>query len=982
MCFNFLKLIKFYYYIHSIFNVLMDSSSIDNSVYDTDAFQSNVLINHSLDKIDNVQKSKNILNILSLNTQSLRGNKLNEIDILIQSYDFEIHILVFSEIWIYDNEIPFYNIANYNSYYLNRNHNRGGGCAIFVHSSINSNQFFEMEFDDNSILGVKLLDYNINLFGVYKPPRSDKNNFIEKLENILANNKNSILLGDFNLNIQNITDNIISNYKNAIISSGYLILNNTDNQFYTKYNSETTIDHAITDFINFKYHLAVCSNSISDHKHLILNIDTNIIPNNSQTTSKIKILNYDRILSEQNNIRIINQSSSIDDFIQKCKSIIETNSTEKIIKQKAKSKEWMTSELKSILKTRDNFYKLKQKFPSNIFFETQFQKYKKLFHSRIEPIRKNYYSSKFEKNHDPKNLWKTINELIFNKTQSKSNIIKSLNYNNISTTDLKDIVHHMNDFFINVIPVQPGTLNDVGCQYDIKHPFLLNSCDEAEISGIILSLKSNAANGYDGISTKFLKTLCPHIVSNITKYTNEMLLTGSFPEQLKIAKVLPLYKSGNKTDPTNYRPISILPSLSKILERVILARLQTFLITNNIISDTQYGFVDKSNTNVACINLVDFIQSGLEKERLVSALFIDLSKAFDSINHSLLLSKLKKMGLCDTSLKLFQTYLIDRKQFVEIEGVSSEKSIIRSGVPQGSILGPTLFNLFINDLCHLNLNGTLQLYADDMVVLYKCVSPTILKSHMQQDILKIQQWLSDNCLKMNCDKSNYIIFRTKASYDFINFELKSGDTILNRVEYSKYLGLIIDSRLNWHKHIDSIKSKLTPLIFALKRVGKYLTNKAKNLIYHAHFASHLNYLIVIWSRASKNKMNELRVIQNRMVKTIKNLHFRTHTNLIYTEFLNIDEIIKYSTLLTVFKLKLGLLKTNTKLITVKEKHTYSTRNNTNFVVEFRKTNRGCNSLFIYGLLLFNNLPSNLKTISSLSLFKKGIRLYVKTAPQP
>lgn len=458
-----------------------------------------------------------------------------------------------------------------------------------------------------------------------------------------------------------------------------------------------------------------------------------------------------------------------------------------------------------------------------------------------------------------------------------------------------------------------------------------------------------------------------------------MFLDGTFVDSLKQAIVTPLFKHGCKQTISNYIPISVLNCISKIIEKILYFRLIKFLKNNNIISSKQYGFTQKSNTLSSVMHLMDNIRQGIDNKKCVSALFIDLSKAFDMVNHELLLLRLRQIGITDTiCLNLFKNYLSGRTQKVKYGNSVGTPLDIFCGVPQGSILGPLFFTIFINGIFKLKLIGNLQLYADDMALVYTCDSLDELFSAMNSDLVIINNWLANNKLLINIDKTNYILFKTKNKFSNLNlsdYTLKLNNKIINCVKDVEFLGLKIDEDLNWKKHINKITSKINSSTFALKRLTHILPERAKWHFFNSSVMSHVSYLNPIWNTCSDSQQKILQICLNRSIRVIKKLPYRCSTKLLYSlKNLSLDKFNDFSTILLIFKIKNNLIKSNFEL----KLNTSNTRRNNDFIINYCRTTIGQNNLLYHGISLFNNLPSHIKNEFRISSFKNNLRKYLYT----
>lgn len=282
-----------------------------------------------------------------------------------------------------------------------------------------------------------------------------------------------------------------------------------------------------------------------------------------------------------------------------------------------------------------------------------------------------------------------------------------------------------------------------------------------EINKIINSQKNKTSHGYDGISDKILKASAPFIISPLTYIFNKILSTGVFPDRLKYSEVQPLFKKGKKTEITNYRPISLLTSFSKIIEKIIYKRLITYLTDNNILANEQFGFRKNSTTNMAIYALLNNIQSSLDKKWFVGGIFCDLQKAFDCVNHNILLEKMTYYGITGTAHKLVHSYLDGRYQRTKITDKYQNTSfsswdLIKHGVPQGSVLGPLMFLIYINDLpITLNKMVTPVIFADDTSIIITNSNKTDFGNVLQQTMIEMSSWFRSNLLTLNYDKTHF-----------------------------------------------------------------------------------------------------------------------------------------------------------------------------------------------------------------------------------
>lgn len=532
----------------------------------------------------------------------------------------------------------------------------------------------------------------------------------------------------------------------------------------------------------------------------------------------------------------------------------------------------------------------------------------------------------------------------------------------------------MNNYFLNIVPFEENIILPESENYQINHPLELKPTNTEEICGIIKQLNLRSSNGYDGISARFIIKYMHQLKIPLVKFINECFSKGTYPKELKIGSVVPILKKGSPQNCSNYRPITKLSVVDKILEEVILRRLKLFLEKNEIINKNQFGFVSNSNTLAASISCMENIYKCVDEKKFVGILSIDLARAFDSIHPRSTIKKLNDLQITGKELSIFEDFLTNREQFVEINEQKSNLGKIKMGVPQGSKLAGTLFIIYINGIFNLNLKGEPRFYADDGTFVYEAKTNDELINKIAHDIKLIKEWCEKNFLKLNVDKTKFIIFenhRTIPSineFPGINFENKLIERVLNM----NYLGLTIDYKLNWNSHIEKIKNKIIPMSFAIKKVSGVIPTKQLWMIYHAYIMSHIAYLNPIWTNCNKNKINELQRIQNRIIKSIERKKWLTPTNTLYTNRHNIESFSKFQMAMIMHKIALKKIKCDIEIRQISDVQNNFLRNIMNFRPAFFTTEKTKGSLLSRGLNIYNKIPYNIREIVDVNKYKKEI----------
>lgn len=592
---------------------------------------------------------------------------------------------------------------------------------------------------------------------------------------------------------------------------------------------------------------------------------------------------------------------------------------------------------------------------------------------------------------NPRQLWVHLSNMIHNRFSKESVRFPSLEINGSLLTNQCQIANALNFHFVSVadqisrkISVAQDTEPVLSSAEPpiISIPFTGCSVSEDEILMIIANMSNSKAKDFYGISNNLLKIHCKSLAGPISKLINQCIEAGMFPSALKIAVVLPLSKGGNRNNPDNTRPIAKVPILSKVFEYVMVDRWQSHLAKNNIINEAQFGFVNKSNTEAALMHILSSVYSRIEAKLFTAAVFIDVSKAFDCVDHDILLRKLKSLQMPQNYFNLFKSCFSNRTQLVEIDGTRSSSLNIHAGVFQGSILGPKAFIFYINDIFKLKLNGQIQLYADDTTIVYGEESLKLLKQAIEQDVRTIRKFFYSLKLDLNASKTKYVLFHGRKrleNFTETNLNIMDGQEIIERVPFFKCLGLLIDERLKFGYHVDFVYKKCVSMIYAIKRIRCFLTEKLAFQLYYAHIYSHLIFLIPLWGYTSSDNLNRLFVLQKWCLRIIRiKPRLTPSVSLFSLKVLPLPLVNDYHLLLLAFKVKHNLIKNNISLNYVSNVHAHGTRHSLsgNFYVVSHQTNYGAADFYRRGLIKYNELPDVLKKIRTLNVFKNRIREYL------
>ena len=563
----------------------------------------------------------------------------------------------------------------------------------------------------------------------------------------------------------------------------------------------------------------------------------------------------------------------------------------------------------------------------------------------ISKAKSSYYLTLLSSNKsNPRTFWKLLNELVPKKSPAVTTVLK---INNNSVTDPLLIAEAFNDYFSNIastlqvdsrsIPDLSPLANFIENRIPPNVSFELKPINRLIVQKELQALQPKAVR-LDGVGQRILKLSAPIIASSVSKIINTSITSGKFPSQWKNAKIFCLHKAGDISNCSNYRPISLLPVVSKIIERYVSNSLSQYLDRFNLISPNQSGFRKKHNCETALLKVSQYWYDCLNNKEIVGLVALDFRKAFDLVNHCILLKKLELYKLTPKTLDWFTSYLTDRTQSVYYKNTLSSPKTFQSGVPQGSILGPLLFLIFINDLVFSISESKKTLYADDCTIYATDCCLDIVNSKLNRDVESIAKWCSNNHMIINIHKSYTMVISTRQKIAHSvekDLSIKYRDFQLKSVSSHGYLGIEIDNRLSWSPHIRMTIKKLNLRLSILSRIKKFLPFSARMTYYHAYIASYLNYASSVWGGAALGDINLISTIQKRCSRIILDIQtFSSHKPLFERlKWLPITDYISYRCLM-IFKAVHDLVPKYIKDMLCKTSsintHSMTTRSSDNF----------------------------------------------------
>ena len=597
--------------------------------------------------------------------------------------------------------------------------------------------------------------------------------------------------------------------------------------------------------------------------------------------------------------------------------------------------------------------------------------------SEIAKNKRKYFDWYFKSNIDnSKKIWKGINEIIHNRS-SKDNEEIFLDDNGSIITDQKKVANKFNKFYTNVADQLVRKLGNPTTKFQDylknpnKHSIFLNETDPGEIATLIHKLDVSKSGDIYGINARLLKDAGPSMATNLSIIFNLSIRLGIFPQPLKTAKVIPIFKADSKMLPGNYRPISLLPIIGKLLERIIFKRLSSFVQKYNLLFNRQYGFQTGKSTEHAHIDIQNSILNALEKKEIPCCLFLDFAKAFDTVNHSILLQKLNHYGIRGNALSLIESYLKDRDQCVQVNNATSDFEFIKHGVPQGSILGPLLFLLYINDIAESSHKLDFYLFADDTTIFLSDTNAQNLEETLNNELARVSEWLVANKLSLNVGKSNFLLFRQNNKQPPPSINVKINGLPVDEKDHAKYLGILIDNKLSFKNHIDHVKSRLVRGCAILAMVRHYVPKQILINTYNAHIQPHIDYCLPVWGYTYKTHLLPVQRQQRKAVRIVNFLKKRDDPVPFFKadNLLCLDESLKLSSAKFIWKLQNCLLPPSIESI-------FTRRNELSFHVPHRRIDVTQHCISFTGVQVWNKIPQNIRVSKTISSFKTKYKKFL------
>lgn len=910
------------------------------------------------------------LKFLHLNAQSAR-NKYDELTLFFDAFSFNFDVIMLSETW-YKYADDVLSVPGYQTFFLNRPTRRGGGVLQLVSNELSCTMLpeFCLIAPDYEVLSVQCKKYVFVV--LYRPPNGNIDAcllFLERLLSFICLNDLYLAIGgDFNVNL-------LQNTKCArdlqLIFQSFHCRNVITTPTRLSSTSDSLLDLFITNCTIEDTKAGTIVADMGDHLPIYMFCPFSASSGGARhsKTFLVQEINYKTLSMFRNEIGNVDWTTvfhcndpdrAYSTFLHILKGIYEKCFKFRTVQKCAKGrKPWLNNECAVMIRKKNLLYNnfVKTRDPCEF---AAFKKYRNQVTKFLRHTKKVYFENLFSQISSRSDLlWREINQLLNRNNRQIAELELIHNHRVIKGVELAD---QFNDYFTRL---EKSDFNIAATEFlgprNAYTAFFAPTTSD-EVFQTFMSLKNSKARDINGLQIRPIKFVADILSPALTHIFNLSICAGIFPQEMQCAKVSVIFKSGDRNVFSNYRPVSVLPVISKGLEKIICKRITAFCDKHSIITAQQYGFREGMSTELALLTQKELILNSFENKQFMLGIFVDYSKAFDRLNHRTLFTKLEHYGFRGTPLELIISYLKHRRQCVAIMSEQSTLQKITQGVPQGSILGPILFNIYINDITNISNDADFIVYADDTSIFLRSSDISTLSVISNSALKCLAEWSFVNSLKLNTAKTKAVLFTPPQRHDLKDFRLELGSARIELASNVKTLGVVFNNHLIWNDHVDHIATRLAKACGVLCRLRYTLPRSVKRMIYNALFSPHLTYCQLVWGDTTKVNLHRLSVLQKRAVRHIANVQYDANTGELFStlkicpleNFYNVNLALKCQKYFRCNNHSFLLL----CKLTIPKAISYNIRERDRWLIPFSRTKYGMSSLSYLVPRLLNEFERN------------------------
>ena len=911
-----------------------------------------------------------------------------------------LQVLALTETWLKSHTSSLLDVPNYQLVLKNRELHQHGGLAAYIKSDFNVlpmpslTKHKEMVFE-SMVVKVSKQNFKCVLAIIYRPPSSSLVEFLslleEQLDLLSGTRQPCFVCGDFNIDLKSLhSSQRVKEFLDMMLSYGLKPTINICTRITE--NSASILDNI---FVNTEYKSpAVVVNSVSDHFGVMITVPQVLQLNKGHRCNVIRPIIDSEVVArfklevDKTEFNFLKEEYDINRKFEKWYETL-TGLLQKYVKPKrvyryeSAKKPWITKSLLLSMRRRNHLYKelIQNKGTTT---RDDYKAYNNMLNCLLRKAKTDYFAFKFkEAEGNPGKTWKLIKS-VTNPSRSPSELPDSVSCNSVC--------EHFSNVGLNVgssIPVlaEDGDFTQFLPDKSEVSAYL-KPVKLSELCEVVKNMKNSAA-GSDLMTVKAFRVIYPIVSSQLVMLINECFKSGIFPDCLKIAKVKPLFKGGDSGNLDNYRPISLLPVISRIIERLINVRMVNFLESRSFFRSSQFGFRKGMSTEQAVIFLTTFVNDHLDRGLKVASVFLDIMKAFDCVDYEILVKKLDNCGIRGKFLELVRSFLSERMQIVQIESETSSPQRVKAGVPQGSVLGPLLFLIYINDIyrCIEDINISdkgdrgnriiIPSFADDTHFTVAARTERELLLVLKKGMEQIEKWMRVNKLKLNHKKSQFVIYGRSVNYYPWIEKLELDGNAIERVRAVKFLGVIVDECLSFKDHINQIAARVARNLGIIRKLKRTFPRPVLRMLYFSLIHPYLIYCILAWSSTFVGHLSQIRVLQNKAVRVLTGDDKRSSVRARYAELhiVPLFGLIKFYNALFMFKHQNKMLPICFQdfFLPVSSFHSYSLRLSNEFRLPKPVTTRSMFCIRHVSPRAWNSLPEGIKKVTDVSEFRSLLK---------